>query len=230
MNSRLFNNPDTLYGQLKQTCQQEWHDYCHHPFVQGIADGTLPLESFKHYLQQDYLFLIHFSRAYALATYKADNLAEMRKAASAVNGILETEMALHLKYCADWGMTEADIVHQPEARANMAYTRYVLERGMAGDILDLYTALSPCAVGYAEIGQRLIHDPATKREGNPYWSWIETYGSDEFLEGAVDQIQFLDQLAESRFNKKRLASLQNVFKEATILENGFWQMGLERSF
>ena len=230
MSKDIFNNPDTLYGQLKQTCQKEWYEYCHHPFVQGIADGSLPLESFKHYLQQDYLFLIHFSRAYALATYKADNLEEMRMASGAVSGILDTEMALHLKYCAQWGLTEADVVNQPEARANMAYTRYVLERGMAGDILDLYTALSPCAVGYAEIGHRLLNDPATKKEGNPYWSWIETYGGDAFIESSLRQIAFLDKLAETRFNKRRLSSLQQVFKEATLLEIGFWQMGSDRAF
>ena len=230
MSKDIFNNPDTLYGRLKQTCQKEWHEYCHHPFVQGIADGSLPLESFKHYLQQDYLFLIHFARAYALAVYKAGNIEEMRQASAAVSGTLETEMALHLKYCAEWGLTEADVINQSEARANMAYTRYVLERGMAGDILDLYTALSPCAVGYAEIGHRLINDPATKKEGNPYWSWIETYGSDEFMDSAVQQISFLDQLAETRFNERRLSSLQQVFKEATVLEIGFWNMGVDRSF
>ncbi|OED44392.1 thiaminase II [Endozoicomonas sp. (ex Bugula neritina AB1)] len=230
MNNTLINDPNTLYGQLRRACQKEWHDYCHHPFVQGIADGSLPLDSFKHYLQQDYLFLIHFARAYALATYKAGNLDEMRKASDAVSGTLEKEISLHLDYCAQWGMTEADVINQPEARANMAYTRYVLERGMAGDILDLYTALSPCAVGYAEIGHRLINDPATKKEGNPYWSWIKTYGSDEFMEGAIQQIEFLDQLAETRFNERRLPSLQIIFKEATLLEIGFWQMGLDRSF
>ena len=229
MNTNPLNDPDTLFGQLKHSCQQEWDDYCHHPFVQGIADGTLPLECFRHYLQQDYLFLIHFARAYALATYKASNLDEMRQASRAVSGILETEMALHLSYCAQWGLTEADVINQPEAKANMAYTRYVLDRGMAGDILDLYAALSPCAVGYAEIGRRLINDPATKKENNPYWSWIETYGGDEFYESSLRQVAFLDHLAETRFNKKRLQSLQQIFKEATVLEIGFWQMGIDRS-
>ena len=43
----------------------------------------------------------------------------------------------------------------PEARAPMPYTRYVLEKGLAGDILDLHTALAPCVVGYGEIGAHL---------------------------------------------------------------------------
>ena len=224
----LFDDPSTLYGRMKAACRQDWRDYCHHRFVQGIGDGSLPEACFRHYLQQDYLFLIHFARAYALAVYKSDKLTDMRSASESVAGILG-EMTLHLDYCAQWGLTEADVVQIPEARANLAYTRYVLERGMAGDVLDLHTALSPCAVGYAEIGYRLIHDPATRREGNPYWSWIETYGGEEYLAGAIKQIETLDRLAERRFNEGRMDSLCQTFREATRLESGFWQMGWDQS-
>ncbi|WP_330927147.1 thiaminase II [Candidatus Sororendozoicomonas aggregata] len=225
----IFSDPTTLYKQLKDGCVDDWHAYCHHPFVQGLADGTLRQECFRHYLQQDYLFLIHFSRAYALAVVKADNLDDMRAAASSVDGLLNTEMRLHLDYCAQWGLTEKDIVNHPEATANMAYTRYVIERGMSGDILDLYTALSPCAVGYAEIGHRLINDPATRRTGNPYWQWIETYGGDDFIASAIKQIQTLDKLAKTRFTPARLESLRDTFREASRLEIGFWAMGLNCS-
>ncbi len=230
VDAQIFENPETIYFKMKQSCQDEWFHYCHHEFVAGIADGSLPLDSFRHYLQQDYLFLIHFSRAYALAVYKADNLEDMRSASASVSGILDIEMNLHLKYCQEWGVSEADILAQPEASANMAYTRYVLERGMAGDILDLYTALSPCSVGYAEIGLRLINDPATKKAGNPYWSWIETYGGEEFVAGAVAQVQLLEKLYSRRAAGNRIDSLCRTFCEATRLEIGFWQMGFERSF
>jgi len=35
-----------------------WHQFVHHPFVMAMGDGTLPLESFKGYLIQDYLYLV----------------------------------------------------------------------------------------------------------------------------------------------------------------------------
>ena len=180
-------------------------------------------------MQQDYLFLLHYGRAYALAVYKSDNPEDMRAASDSVAGVL-AETQLHLEYCKQWGLTGQDVVQVPEARANMAYTRYVLERGMAGDILDLQVALAPCSVGYAEIGERLINDPATKKEGNPYRDWIQTYGSNEFLAGSVKSVETIERLAESRFTKKRLVSLQKTFQEATRLEIGFWDMGIHCSF
>ncbi|KAI1247217.1 hypothetical protein MGN70_011104 [Eutypa lata] len=50
-----------------------WHRFISHPFVLGLGNGELPLESFKGYLIQDYLYLIHFARANALASYKVKN-------------------------------------------------------------------------------------------------------------------------------------------------------------
>lgn len=221
----VLQDESTFFGQLRAACQREWYSYCHHPFVQGIQDGTLSLAAFKHYLQQDYLFLIHFARAYALAVYKADNVDDMQAAADGMRGSIG-ELDLHLSYCEQWGLSKQAVQTIPEAPANVAYTRYVLERGMSGDILDLYVALSPCAVGYAEIGQRLINDPLTKKEGNLYWPWIETYGSAEFLEGAIKQIEQLDRLAQARLTPARMTSLIETFKQATVLEIGFWGMGL----
>lgn len=229
VDTSLLHDSQMVFGRLKAACADDWHAYCHHEFVNRIGDGTLSLECFQHYLRQDYLFLLHYARAYALAVFKSDDVDDMRAAAGSVNNVL-SETRIHLGYCQEWGLTEQDIIKVPEAKANMAYTRYVLDRGMAGDILDLWVALSPCAVGYAEIGERLVNDPATKREGNPYWNWIQAYGSDEFLAGSVETVKTIERLASVRLTEKRLVFLQKTFREATRLEAGFWDMGINRSF
>ena len=221
-----FNDPNTLFGRLRLACADEWAGYCNHEFVQRIGDATLPEQSFRHYLEQDYLFLIHFSRAWALAVYKADTLADMRAAASTLNAIINYEMELHVKYCAGWGLTEQEMELKNEARANMAYTRYVLERGLAGDVLDLHVALAPCVIGYAVIGKNLVNDPKTKLEGNPYKDWIEMYSGEEFQNVAKAAVLNLDKLAASRMGAGRFESLVKTFLQATSLEIGFWDMGL----
>ena len=114
----------------------------------------------------------------------------------------------------------------PEAKATMAYTRFVLECGLAGDSLDLYVALSPCAIGYGEIGAELDGSPGTVRQDNPYASWIEMYASDEYQTVAKDAIAQLDRLAELRLTPARFNSLVQTFRQATQLETDFWLMGL----
>lgn len=54
-----------------------WQRYINHPFVLGLGNGDLPLKSFKGYLVQDYLYLVHFVRANALASYKAKNMEDI---------------------------------------------------------------------------------------------------------------------------------------------------------
>ena len=72
----------SFFERLKTEASAEWRAYTEHPFTAGLADGTLPEAAFRHYLVQDYLFLIEFARAYALAVYKSPALADMREAAS----------------------------------------------------------------------------------------------------------------------------------------------------
>lgn len=35
-----------------------WDRFVEHPFVMALGDGTLPLDSFKGYIIQDYLYLV----------------------------------------------------------------------------------------------------------------------------------------------------------------------------
>ena len=69
-----------LYGRLRQLAAADWQRYVAHPFVQQLASGTLAENAFRRYLTQDYLFLIHFARSYALLVSKLRTLPEMRAA------------------------------------------------------------------------------------------------------------------------------------------------------
>jgi thiaminase (transcriptional activator TenA) len=216
-----------LFDSLKSACADEWTDYTRHDFVRQLADGSLPEAAFRHYLQQDYLFLIHFARAYALAGYKSETLAELRSAAATMSALVDTEMKLHVAYCAEWGLSEVDMEALPEDKATVAYTRFVLERGSAGDLLDLQVALAPCVIGYGEIGRALADDPATKRDGNPYADWVAMYAGEEYQEVTVEAVSALDALMARRGGPGRMPGLTETFRMATELEADFWQMGLD---
>ena len=216
----------SLFRELRGACAAEWESYVGHDFVRRLGAGTLPQACFRHYLGQDYLFLIHFARAYALAVYKSETLADMRAAARTVSALLDTEMSLHVRFCAGWGMSEAEMQALPEHPATMAYTRYVLERGLAGDLLDLQVALAPCVVGYAEIGLRLMLDSGTLHESNPYEDWIEQYSSDDYVEVARGAVAQLDRSMAARGSAARMPGLIETFRQATRLEAAFWDMGL----
>jgi thiaminase/transcriptional activator TenA len=213
-----------LYEWLKGEADAEWRAYVEHPFTTAMADGSLPQPAFRHYLVQDYLFLIEFARAYALAVYKAPQLSDMREAAAALSAILDVEMNLHVKLCAGWGLSPEDLERAPPAPEMLAYTRYVLDTGMRGDLLGLKVALAPCVIGYAEIGSRLAAT-AGAGAGNPYRVWIDEYAGDAYQEVARKARVDLDRLAARYATPARQAELAEIFREATRLEADFWEMG-----
>lgn len=214
-----------IYGRLRQQAGADWQHYVAHPFLRQLADGTLPEPAFRRYLTQDYLFLIHFARSYALLVSKLRTLAEMRAAAASMNAILD-ELPLHVGYCREWGLDEATMAAETEAAETVNYTRYVLDIGHSGDALDLLAALMPCVAGYAEIGLGLLHDPATHLADNTYASWIRNYGDEGYLQGVSAALALLETVWQQRGSESRITELSDIFTTATRLEAQFWQMGL----
>src|SRR5712691_10168529 len=216
-----------LFQRLCAAAGPVWPAYTRHDFVLHLASGELPEAAFRRYLVQDYLFLLHFARAWGLAIYKSETLDDMRRAQSLVAATLDVEIGLHVEYCRGWGLSEAAMAAEPEALETVAYTRFVLDRGLAGDRLDLEIALAPCIVGYAEIAAERMADPATQRDGNPYREWLDMYAGAEYQSLAREAAAALDEQFERRGGEGRFPALAAAFATATRLEADFWRMGLE---
>lgn len=216
------------FGHWRKAVGGHWLDYVEHRFVKELGNGALPMSSFLHYLQQDYVFLIHFSRAWALAAAKSESLAEMGLAASTLHGLVHHEMPMHVRVCQAQGISSTQLENTPEATANMAYTRYVLEAGYSGDLLDLLAALAPCVLGYGEIGLRL------KGSSTPYSEWIETYAHPDYQAICREVGQLIDEAAARRLgtdyvHTPRFNRLSQRFVNACRLETAFWEMAYTRS-
>jgi thiaminase/transcriptional activator TenA len=214
-----------LYAALRGACGDAWEAYVGHRFVRELAAGTLPKAEFLAWMVQDYLYLVHYTRAYALLVYKSGTMAQMRSAAAIVHGLLTEEMSLHRQMLAAEGIDEAALMRTPETIETLAYGRYVLDRAQAGDELDLVVTLSACLAGYGEIGLRLLADEATRLAGNPYRSWIETYGGPVYIGLVQEGLQALEDLAATHGGRARFALLLQEFRQAVVLEAAFWDAG-----
>lgn len=222
----------SIYGETfslwRAGCRVPWHAYTHHAFVEGLRDGSLPHASFLRYLVQDYVFLVHFARAWSLGVVKAETLDEMKVCAGTVDALVNHEMVLHVKTCAAEGIDEAMLFAATEEFENLAYTRYVMDAGLQGDFLELMAALAPCCFGYGEIGTRLA---GTSAPDTPYCNWIETYADDGYQNAMVAVGQMIDAAVARRLGSDPAASarwphLLARFATATRLEVAFWDMGL----
>jgi thiaminase/transcriptional activator TenA len=201
--------------------RQIWDAQLQHPFVLGIADGSLPPERFERWVRQDYLYLKEFARVFAWATAKADRLASMSWYAAMLDLTLNTEMALHRAYAARFGISEEELEAEEMWPTTRAYTDFLVRIAADGDMADLLAALLPCAWGYAWLGAELatLEGPADQR----YADWIEQYASNEFQAAARWLRDETERVAGFVSDAQR-DRLVELFVLSSRYEHRFWEM------
>ncbi len=205
---------------LREKADSLWEKELSHPFVQGIGSGALELEKFQHYMKQDYLFLIEFSKVISLAIAKAKILEDMGWFATLLNETLNTEMALHVSFCKDFNIAENELLDTKMSPSTHSYTRHLLEIGYSGSTPEIATAILPCSWGYSEIGKRLFANGLPKNSPL-YARWIEMYNSDEFEYLALWIRRFIDREAENMTSSGK-QTLEDIFFTSTRYEYRFW--------
>lgn len=207
--------------QLRQFAAPIWEADLKHPFVRGMADGSLPKEKFKFYLIQDYLFLLDYSRVFAYGVIKAPDESTMALFANLLNETLNTEMDLHRGYCEKFGISPEEMEAAPMAPTTHAYTRHLLQVAQIGTLADVVAGVLPCQWGYAEIGTTL-----SKQGGSTdplYQEWIDMYASPEFHALGEWLRSLLNRITtESSTTEKE--RIQHNFLMSSRYEYMFWEM------
>jgi thiaminase/transcriptional activator TenA len=179
-----------------------------HPFVRGIADGTLDRDRYAAYLAQDAIYLEAFARAYALALAAAPDRAGVEAFAALIHGVRE-ELRLHDGVAARWGIDLA--VVQPAA-ATLAYTEFLLATAATRDVGTICAAMTPCMRLYAYLGQSLAETAGP----GPYREWIDTYADPEFEDLARTLEELLDRYVRDP------AAATRAYRRAMQLEVAFF--------
>ena len=68
----------TVSEALHAAAAPVWAKCLAHPFVTGLGDGSLPVEKFRFFMLQDYLYLFDYARVFALGVVKARDPELMR--------------------------------------------------------------------------------------------------------------------------------------------------------
>lgn len=210
-----------LTDRLHRAALPLWDAQLEHPFVRGLGDGTLPEEIFRRWVLQDYLYLIEFSRIFAWAAAKARRLESMGWYAGVLDLTLNTEMELHRRYAARFGLTPEDLEAAPMWPTTRAYTDFLVRTAADGDRAELLAALLPCAWGYVHLARRLAEGeaPADPR----YAEWIEQYASDEFAAASEWLRAELDRVAAGA-TPETVQRLEEIFVLSSRYELKFWDM------
>lgn len=212
--------------ELIDSVRELWNSFDEHPFVKGIADGTLDKEKFKYYMIQDYLYLIDYARVFALGVVKAEDSDTMRLCAGYVRQILDGEMDIHKGYMQRLGISLREAEQTKAALDNLSYTSYMLRIAYDGGAAEAMAAILSCAVSYEFIGRHMVEQNPKCVEHEFYGEWIKGYSAPEYA--AANRV--LEELTERLIadcSESQFAKLKEIFLNCSLYEGAFWDMSWE---
>lgn len=212
-----------LTDELYESVKDIWEGYYEHPFVKGIGDGSLPIEKFRFYMLQDYLYLYEYAKVFALGVVKAKEPEMIRRFAWFVEDTLGGEMDIHSGYMERLGITDEDVARASMSLTNSSYTSYMLNAGFKGDELDILVAILSCAWSYAEIGRKLAERYPESVNHPFYGEWVKGYTSKEYND-MNDEMLYLVNMLGQTINRTRVAELKEIFVKCSRYEAMFWDM------
>ena len=200
----------TLSSELWQANLDLAQECLEHPFVQGIADGTLERKKFAYYVGQDAFFLEAFARAYSASAAKSPDWEGFGIFHNLAAGVLE-ELRLHEDFAATWEVDLRAVQAQPATRR---YTDFLLATAWSSDVGLTTVAMLPCMRLYTFLGQQLASSGVPNYE---YGNWIDTYSAPEFEKLA----QQLETLAE-RYSSAT-PRVHSIYRYAMLCERDFFE-------
>ncbi|QLC34827.1 thiaminase II (plasmid) [Halarchaeum sp. CBA1220] len=200
-----------------------WRAQKTHPFVTELADGTLDEAAFRHWVEQDYRYLLDYARLFAVAGARARDEATMTTLVGISHDTLAEEMDLHREFAADYGIAREELESVTKAPTCEAYTGFLVRTAYEGSLAEIAAALYPCAQGYLDVA---AHAAERATGEHRYTPWLEAYTSDEFR-AVVERIRdFVDRCGE-RFPGEHDA-MREAFLTSARLEYRFWEMAYTR--
>lgn len=216
---------------FRARCDRIWQGLHDHPFITELATGTLPIDKFRFFLEQDNLYLQDYARCLAMGAAKSRNEAELRYFITDLNQVVDHELPSNrdlLDRVTQLGAVDRG-GSSGMAPATVAYTSYMRSRALHGGPLEIMASLLPCAWSYVEIATALAG--RIDRDHPVYADWVGYFSLPTNVEMVADMRHDFDRLVEEEASGvARWEEIDEIFATASRLEHQFWDMAytLER--
>ncbi|WP_370614967.1 TenA family protein [Mumia sp. Pv 4-285] len=208
------------FSQSAWTHVAGWYDaIMAHPFVTGLADGSLPPEVFARYLLDDAHYLAQYARTLAMLSARAGDPALSAELARGAADAVEAERLLHQGFLAPLGIDpDAPDAAEPTPTCR-AYVGTLLADAAYAPVEVGLAGVLPCFRVYLEVGRAIAAQ--ADDHAHPFRAWIDTY-SDPAFDAAVTRVEeWADRLAAATTDGRREAMLA-AYARATRFEWMFW--------
>lgn len=211
--------PESFSEQLRQEAEPIWEEIFRNPFLREINDASLPLEKFRYYLAQDYLYLEGFARSVALALAKAPDSDTLESLAHRVLTPVERPLHHRLMEAAGVGMDELRAaIPSP---TNLAYINHMVRTASEEGLGATAAALLPCPWTYHLLGER-VGTP-----DHPVYNLWTSFYTEGGLEASVATWRSYVDTEASQAGPRERESMRRAFITSSRYEWMFWRMAYE---
>ncbi|MFT4891887.1 MAG: thiaminase/transcriptional activator TenA [Halobacteriales archaeon] len=205
--------------EIQDDAEAVWDAILEHPMVEQLGEGTLDEEPFRYWLRQDYVYLIEYSRLFALGAAKAPTLDRMGTMAELLESTINTELDLHRSYADSFDVPLAELEATTPSPTTRAYTDFLIRTASMGSFGDIAAVLLPCMWGFNATGKRLAEQG--KPDHERYAEWIEMYSGAEFTELTDWCKDLMDDVAADATAAER-ERYRELFLTSARYEYRFW--------
>jgi len=193
-----------------------------HPFNRQLQNGSLPKQTFQHYLQQDALYLHDFANMLTILSQRLPDPLHRTQFERLAKDTVQAELDLNNRYFPqptpyNFFSSLSAIEKIPVIRD---YTAHLLHTAEHAPIDVAIASCTPCFWIYKELGVRMSQE--TPVPGNPCQDWIDTYSAPEFIDSTNQLIKTFNQIAD----KKHLETMSQVFLKSARFELIFFEAAL----
>ncbi len=209
-------------AQLREECDPTWRRIYSHPFIKELADGSLPMNKLKVYIQQDYIYLIEFARCCALAAGRSNDLPTAKAFIKIAHQTFEKDLNYHRLLSKALGMEEKDLNDAKPLPTCFAYTNYMFRVAITGSSGEVAASLCPCLWTYLELGG-ILGLSIKKRITCPDDSLWGYYSAGEY-KAIVELVMKMISESATAASEEELEKMRSHFKIASEYEYMFWDM------
>ena len=193
-----------------------------HPFVVALGKGTLAERKFRYYILQDARFLADLARVFAAGSLRAPDSESALRFAKLAEETITVERSLHENYGKRWKLSPHDMLNEPMAPTNYAYTRHMLAVAQGGTATEIAVVALPCAWIYCVVGKHFLKNgpPPAK---HPYRDWLMLYASPEFEAVQEWMRARVDTWARTAGHEEK-KRMEQAFLISSKYEWMFWEM------
>ncbi len=210
-----------LSNVLYESVQELWAQAANKPFVVEMAKGVLDERRYRHYMIQDYLYLLDYIDILERIRERTDDLALEEFIGFVIAQTNKETMQVHVPHMRALDITEDDVNRCPKSTAIIEYIDYMRRQVEEEGVLAGLTAQLQCSWVYAYIGQCMVQKYSAQIAASPYRGWFEAYTCEDYVVANQKWIDVLDAQAAG-IQDGEAKQLCEIFQTCAAYENRLW--------